>query len=272
MPKVSVITINLNNRAGLEQTIQSVKDQSSADKEFIVIDGASTDGSVDVINANTSSIDKWISEKDKGIYDAMNKGIAMASGDYLLFINSGDRLFSNQVIWHFVEFEKDKSFQVIYGNSEVHTKKKTWLLEPPAKPHLNFWYRKTLNHQAVFMRRDLFLSFGNYNLDYKICADFDILLKVFLRDVGAFSYFPVTVCKYDESGFSASAENFDDMLAEREEILKKHLTEQQYKEIRTNYVNSLPFKERVIAFIYERPVLKKIFRTVYNILKKDGKK
>src|SRR5690349_12935935 len=97
-PKLSIITVNLNNRAGLEKTILSVKRQTNRDFEYIVVDGASTDGSAELIKLHGDVISKSLSEKDAGIYDAMNKGIQMASGDYLQFLNSGDTLFQPATI------------------------------------------------------------------------------------------------------------------------------------------------------------------------------
>ncbi|MCC6690867.1 MAG: glycosyltransferase, partial [Bacteroidia bacterium] len=114
MPKLSVISINLNNRLGLEKTIKSVIDQSFQDFEYIVIDGASTDGSIDVIKANADKFSYWVSEKDKGIYHAQNKGIAHANGEYLLFLNSGDYLYSSNVLQTF--FSKNYSEDILYGD------------------------------------------------------------------------------------------------------------------------------------------------------------
>ena len=96
--KISIITINLNNVSGLENTLSSVRAQTFRDFEQIVVDGGSSDGSVDVIRANSDWIAQWISEPDSGIYNAMNKGVRMASGDYLLFLNSGDCLASPKVL------------------------------------------------------------------------------------------------------------------------------------------------------------------------------
>jgi glycosyltransferase involved in cell wall biosynthesis len=93
MPKLSIITINYNNLEGLQRTVESVVNQTWQEFEYIVIDGGSTDGSADFIESQSETIDYWVSEPDKGIYNAMNKGIAKASGEYLLFLNSGDHLF-----------------------------------------------------------------------------------------------------------------------------------------------------------------------------------
>lgn len=98
MPKLTIITINLNNKAGLQTTIDSVIAQTYKDFEWIIIDGGSTDGSKELIEKYTNYIKYWVSEPDKGIYNAMNKGIKVAEGEYLQFLNSGDSLFSNSVL------------------------------------------------------------------------------------------------------------------------------------------------------------------------------
>ncbi len=257
--KISVITVNLNNRAGLERTIASVRSQSLP-AEFIVVDGGSTDGSTDLIKQ--ASPDKWVSEKDKGIYDAMNKGIDLSTGDYLLFLNSGDTFFSKEVIAGFSKAATGR--KIIYGNSEIIDKGKRSLLVPPSSPDLNFWYRKTLNHQAVFMQRNVFSEYGKFNTAYRICADFALLLKVFAKEPATFQHINETVCIYDQSGFSAAPANYDAMLAEREEILKRTLSEGELKSMKNNYRSALPFKQRMLLFIYDRPFLKKIFTSVYG--------
>ena len=117
---LSIITINRNNAAGLEKTMRSVASQIGGDFEYVVIDGASTDGSVEVIHSCEATFGermKWISEPDKGIYNAMNKGIGMATGDYLQFLNSGDTLVSDDVTKRMTEALKSKAYpSLLYGN------------------------------------------------------------------------------------------------------------------------------------------------------------
>lgn len=112
--KLSIITVNLNDKTGLEKTIKSVISQSFSDFEFIIIDGESTDGSIDIINQYKSKISYWVSEKDSGIYNAMNKGIRQAKGEYLYFLNSGDALHNENVLHHI--FNDDPHAPFICGN------------------------------------------------------------------------------------------------------------------------------------------------------------
>lgn len=115
MPKLSIITVNLNNREGLRKTIESVICQSFSDYEYIIIDGGSTDGSKELIELYQNKVTYWISETDKGIYNAMNKGIKTGKGDYCLFLNSGDWLVNSTVIEK--EFSDSKQADIIYGNT-----------------------------------------------------------------------------------------------------------------------------------------------------------
>jgi len=268
MLKLSVVTINFNNCEGLEKTIQSVVSQTSPNFEFIIIDGGSSDRSTDVINQYQSKINYYVSEKDKGIYDAQNKGTEASKGEFVLFLNSGDSFYSDSIVEEFVKFTEDNNFKIIYGNSQILSGNKKEILVPPQLLDLNFWYRKTLNHQAVFTKRELFAKYGTYNLNYKICADFDFLLKIYLAEPHEFKHFKYPVCTYDESGFSTFSSNYDSMLAEREDILKRHLTSTQYRAIKNNYTKSLPLKQRFLLFIYARPFLNYLFQIVFKIFKR----
>ena len=119
-PLISVITINFNERVGLERTFESVFNQTFQDFEYIVIDGGSNDGSKELIEENTEKISYWISEPDKGIYNAMNKGISVAKGDYLLFLNSGDILYKNDVLSvSKIEQITDKQVNLVLDDGDV---------------------------------------------------------------------------------------------------------------------------------------------------------
>jgi glycosyltransferase involved in cell wall biosynthesis len=256
---ISVITINLNDREGLLRTIESVKAQNSNLIEHIVIDGGSTDGSAEFIKENASLFSFWSSEKDKGVYDAQNKGISKAKGEYLIFLNSGDTFYSSDVAGSFIEFSKGKTAKIFYGNSNIikadgtHEK-----LSPPNKLSLNFWYRGTLNHQAVFFRKDVFSSYGNYDTSYKFSSDMDLLLKVFKKEPQAFEYFDKLICNYQEVGISARPENYGMLIEEKERILKKQLTALEYNEAQRAYLKNQSFRTRFRIFISNRPFLKKI--------------
>ena len=122
--KLSIITINLNNKNGLSETISSVIAQTFTDYEYIIIDGQSTDGSLEVIKQNANHINQWISENDHGIYNAMNKGLNLAKGEYCLFLNSGDSLYDSDVLQ--VLFSQSFTEDIISGGIELYSHTKKW--------------------------------------------------------------------------------------------------------------------------------------------------
>jgi glycosyltransferase involved in cell wall biosynthesis len=269
---LSIITINYNDCVGLKKTVASVKSQSNQSFEYIIIDGGSTDGSAEYLREHENSFAYACSEKDKGIYDAQNKGIAKSTGKYLLFLNADDTFHSNQVVEQFLKQTTNSDKGIIYGNSLITSPiGEEKLLTPPTKLDLNFWYRNTLNHQAVFMQKTLFDKYGLYDLNFRICADFEFFLKVFVKENAAFEYLPLTVCNYFEDGFSANPANYDKMLAEKETVLKKHLSKKEYAQIRRAYVRSLPFRKQLLAGIYKTPVLNEVFRKIYPVISRSSK-
>ncbi len=258
---------------GLKKTVESVASQSNQNFEYIIIDGGSNDGSASYLKANQNSFAYSCSEIDKGIYDAQNKGITKSTGKYLMFLNAGDTLHTNQVVDEFIKHAAKSEKGIVYGNSMiVSSSGEEKLLTPPVELDLNFWYRNTLNHQAVFIKKNLFDTYGLYDLNFKICADFEFFLKVFVKENVSFEYLPLTVCNYFEDGFSANPANYDKMLVEKETVLKKHLSKKEYAQIRRTYVRSLPFRKQVLAGIYKTPVLNEVFRKIYPVISRSAKK
>ena len=149
MPKLSIITINLNNKDGLRKTIESVISQTFEDFEYILIDGASTDGSVEVISQFETRLKYWISEPDNGIYHAMNKGIKKAKGDYCLFLNSGDYL-DNSTILECI-FESNHKEELLYGNFMINGFNQTFTM--PDYLSFNTFLDVSIGHHASFIKR-----------------------------------------------------------------------------------------------------------------------
>jgi glycosyltransferase involved in cell wall biosynthesis len=184
MPKLSIITINLNNVNGLNRTLKSVISQIASDFEYIVVDGASTDNSVKVIvefeNQFILHINKfrWVSEPDSGIFNAMNKGIRMATGDYLLFLNSGDWLASSNVIESILPY-LNNDLEIISGELMlVKNSSECIKLLPPARVSLSYCINKGLTHPNTFIRRELFEKYGYYNEQNNIISDWEFFLIV----------------------------------------------------------------------------------------------
>lgn len=203
MLKLSIITINLNNIDGLQKTMQSVVSQTFQDMEWIVIDGASNDGSRELIEKNTDRISHWISEKDDGIYQAMNKGIRLAKGEYLLFLNSGDFLTENTIIEQV--FKENKVIaDLCFGH--------TWFIKddykaPMGMPPANFTFYQfiagSLPHSGgTFYRRQLFLDYGLYDEKYYMCGDIDFNLRVIFKHRCTVQKTELFISYFDGNGIS----------------------------------------------------------------------
>ena len=179
--RLSIITINRNNAQGLEKTMQSVVGQTDPDFEYIVVDGASTDESVSVIRrfAEQRPI-RWVSEPDKGIYNAMNKGIAMAEGEYVMILNSGDYLASPKVVGQMGQaLHAHANPDILYGNMlKIWPDGKTYRDHQLREDYSLFdFYHGTLNPDGTYIRRSLFGQFGPFNESLKICSDWEWMLK-----------------------------------------------------------------------------------------------
>ena len=192
---LSIITINYNNREGLRKTIESVVNQTYQDFEYIVIDGGSTDGSTKVIEEYADKIDYWVSEKDNGIYHAMNKGIKKVSGEYCIFMNSGDSFCSPSAIA--TVFAKQVSTDIICGNTYTNE-----LKAPPQEITLDFLFNTSICHQCAFIRSSLMKKYG-YDEKYKIVADRKFFILALIYDNCSYQAIDVDVVNYDITGFSA---------------------------------------------------------------------
>jgi glycosyltransferase involved in cell wall biosynthesis len=198
---LSIITINLNNRAGLEKTIQSVTGQSFSEFEYIIIDGGSTDGSVDIIKEYKERITYWISEKDKGIYNAMNKGILKANGDYCLFINSGDFFIKSTILNEMINYINGED--ILYGNGFFEAKNNTLdKLECPEKLTLGFFTMFCLLHPCTLVKLSLFDKYGLYNESNKIVSDLEFFVKTTIINNVKAKLIPLEVAIAEDNGIS----------------------------------------------------------------------
>ena len=217
-PLISIITVNLNDLEGLKKTIKSVFDQTWQEFEFIVIDGGSTDGSKELIEENKERIDHWVSEPDNGIYNAMNKGIELASGEYLFFLNSGDHFVNPQILENNREFIT--GYDLIYFDINVVEEADTYLRYFPEKLVFSYFTKHTLPHQGTFIKAELFKNVGYYDEKFKIVADW----KFFLESICDFN---ATYHKVDDvltyhylDGVSTDPKNWSLIVEERKEVLE----------------------------------------------------
>jgi len=229
-PLISVITVVFNGGDSFVKTINSVLNQTYSNIEFIIIDGSSSDGTVNIIKNIDSKYKQglyklqkflWISEPDKGIYDAMNKGIKISNGNYCIFINAGDFFVKNNILEKI--FEQELEEDIIYSN--VVTIKNEWfdIYKFPPKLTLFFWYYWSLNHQNTLIKRSLFDQIGLYNTDFKIASDYDFFIKATILENCKTRYINDAICCYDMNGISSTNQKL--LLEERESVLKAFFSE-----------------------------------------------
>jgi glycosyltransferase involved in cell wall biosynthesis len=218
--KLSIITVNLNNHIGLRKTIESVISQNFEDFEFIVIDGASTDGSLDVIYEYKASFSYWLSEPDKGIYNAMNKGIRKANGEYCLFLNSGDFLVYQSVVEKVFESEFDQDIIacdcLISKNGKV-----IYHAKPPDQISFSTFHGRTISHQSTFIRKDLFDRLGNYNENNRIHSDYEFFVNALILQNCSYKHLPITITDYNLEGISSSIKSKSISDFENHDILER---------------------------------------------------
>jgi len=198
-PLICVITVVYNGVSTIERTIKSIIGQTFLNIEYIVIDGGSSDGTNDVIKKYESRINYSISEPDLGIYDAMNKGILKSTGEWIIFMNSGDVFSSENVLFDLSIKIMISNAHIIYGNTII--KENNIVIIPPNKIRKSFFLLETICHQSVFFNRSVFDIIGLYNLKYKILADREVLLKAIIAKM-SFMYVNVEVCVWESVGFS----------------------------------------------------------------------
>lgn len=200
--KVTIITVTYNAQDCLEQTILSVINQTYSNIEFIIIDGGSNDDTINIIKKYESHINLWISEKDQGIYDAMNKGINLATGDWINFMNAGDIFASNNTIQQVFD-NNYLEYDYIYGDRI--NKDTIGLYYEKASPFFNhknaYCPAKGVCHQSTFTKRNIAYKY-KYSLKYKIAGDYEMMYNIYINN-GKFLYRPIAVAIYNKiDGFS----------------------------------------------------------------------
>lgn len=219
MNRISIITVNYNNKLGLERTLKSVQNQTYFDFEHIIIDGNSTDGSKALIESYKDNFSYWVSEPDNGIYHAMNKGIKVAKGEYLYFLNSGDHLNDfnslNSVYKH-LNYEDVVYFDInVIGVNDIHIKKCPKILT------FKFLHQDLPAHQATFIKKSLFDRLGYYDENLKIVSDWKFLILALCKHNASYKYIENTFSTYYADGLSSLEENQPMVKAERASVLNQ---------------------------------------------------
>lgn len=234
--KISLITVTFNSDITLKTTLDSILEQSHTDYEYIVVDGASKDNTVALINEYEPRFKnkiKWISEPDNGLYDAMNKGIQMATGDVIGILNSDDFFTSNNVLQEIAHtFKKEKDLDAIYGDIHfVHPDN----LQKCVRYYSSKIFKRSLMrlgfmpaHPSFYIRRECFEKYGYYKTDYKIAADFEFLLRVIFKNRIRTKYLPMDMVTMRTGGASTSG------IKSYVGIMKEHLRAFKENDIYTN--------------------------------------
>lgn len=254
-PIFSIITVNYNNKDGLRKTIQSVINQDFKNFEYIIIDGGSTDGSVEVIKEYADKIDYWVSEPDKGIYNAMNKGILQVHGEYLNFMNSGDLFYNNNVLTKFSTLcNKD----IILGKQKFSNGRTE---EPPCE---NFTmmtlFKEHINHQSTFISHKLFTK-QKYDENYRIMSDWKFFVDHLIFKNCTFQIIPEYIALYDITGISAQMS--ETRYHEKGNILQSYLPPRIYKD----YINFIKIDSPITYLMPEIFPYPSLERAIIKLIK-----
>ncbi|MDK0943042.1 glycosyltransferase family 2 protein [Clostridium perfringens] len=220
--KISIITVCFNSELNIEETIKSIINQDYGNIEYVIVDGKSNDNTLKIINKYKVKYSiKLLSESDNGIYDAMNKGIDIVTGDYIIFMNSGDKFVDNSVISNFVKLLKDDYYQIYYGNiintleGEILNKSK---FNNVKLDTFNILRGNSICHQCMFTDKNI-LKENKFNTKYTICADKDFVIKAAKNKI-KFKYIDLDIAFYDRSGVSSN--QIDKLNKEAKEIIFKY--------------------------------------------------
>ncbi|MGB4205299.1 MAG: glycosyltransferase family 2 protein [Bacteroidales bacterium] len=265
-PLVTIITVVLNNSQFLENTIKSVLNQTYGNIEYIIIDGGSTDiKTLQTIKLYENNIDYWISEPDKGIYDAMNKGAKLSRGSYLHFLNADDSFFDNELIEHIITVIKKTNYHIIYGDVLMFNRSKKFGYIRSSNINKLYFLYKGIPQQAFFIKKSLLDEIGSFDINFKIVSDLDFLLKALNNKEIKIKYldsYPIVV--FNIGGASS---NIKLLKQEREVIIKKYysvwerfiFTNKYFEKLICN--NELRYREnkliRLITKLYSKWLLKK---------------
>lgn len=261
--QISIITISLNNIKGLLRTVDSVLKQKNDLVELIVIDGDSADGSKDYLRDNCDLVDRWISEADLGIYDAMNKGAKLALGNYLLFLNSGDLLNEGAIqnyLWNISSREYDIYYGQIYTVAPNMVLDKSKLHTPS---HTNLFYGMSIFHPSTLIKSSLFSKMGMYDIKYKLAGDYKFFLSCFYKKA-SFKYIEKPLAIFETGGFSSKNANLSliENIKSKFEILRFH----QFA-VLTIYTVFKFFSFSFISYILRNLLSSKTYRKIINSFK-----
>ena len=228
--KFSIITINFNHRDGLQKTIESVINQTYSDYEYIIIDGGSDDGSVEVIKEYSDKITYGVSERDKGIYNGMNKGITKANGTYINFMNSGDVFYSKDTLEKVCSLMDDSDFIIGKDYNQDPDNSEVFTTILPMRISMAAFYMWTLPHQSAFIRRTLFNG-SPYDETLRIVADWKFYLDKIVYEGKTVQLLDLPICNREQEGVSISQSS--KTVEERHRVLSELLPPGIHKDYET---------------------------------------
>lgn len=270
---ISIITINRNNKDGLKKTISSVLAQTYGMFEYIIVDGNSTDGSVDVIKDAHSRFAEsclWVSEPDSGIYNAMNKGLNMATGDYVQFLNSGDILANPNVTKLMLSAIAAKDNPpILYGNMIKAFPDGRKLCDKSfSGQKISFFdfYSGTLNHGSAYIRKDLFERYGNYDESLKICSDWKWFMDAIILGGEKAEYTDIDITIFDMTGVSETAHSKDTIKSERRSVLETRINPAILSDY-DQYADDIRLMRRIHRHKWAYSIVRFIERVLFKIEK-----
>lgn len=256
--KLSIITINFNDHLGLDKTIQSVINQTFKDFEYIVIDGASTDGSVDVIKKYADKLTHWISEPDTGIYNAMNKGTRLAKGEYCLYLNSGDFLAADDVLEK--AFSYSFTEDIVSCNCLDFDDKHEWLKVPPKNVSLFTFVGGSLPHPTTFIKRNILERLGGYSESYRIMSDWCFFLEAMIIQQCSYRTLDILLTKFNCFGISSTSSIIE--TKKSQEYIRN-----KFPRIMEDY---LPFEDEavynVLVWVHEYKFIRRVLVFPFKII------
>ncbi len=238
--KLSIITTCKNEAANIAKTIESVVKQTFDRYEYIVVDGGSVDGTLEIIESYRDSITKYVSENDRGIWHAMNKGISLADGEYVYFLNAGDKLCELDTLRR-VFNDDERTEDIVFGNIIEDYGDRKVQKNYSDTISIKYLLSNMICHQATFVRKVLFDKYGYFDERYKFVADYEFLWRCIVGHKVSYKHVPETIAYYDMNGFTANPDNRDMLVYEWLAVRHNNLSSFQYA-----------------YFLYVRPFLVKI--------------
>lgn len=254
--KFSIITISFNEEKFIENTVESIINQKYSNIEYIIIDGGSSDRTIEILKKYEEYINYCISEKDNGIYDAMNKGIEKATGDYIIFMNAGDTFFNEEVLKLVNKEIQESKSDFVYGNAMEFDPESSNHFFKPARSIQYLWYGMFAHHQSMFYNNHIIKKHNlKYNIKYRIAADYDFTYR-FLNLTRSVTKLNYTIAVFLRGGLS----NQNYFLGNREQWqIKKDIGD--FNIFFQSFIMLLKMVayiiKNILPFIYNRTIVKK---------------